>query len=78
MAELVDAIVEKKEEMKLLKAELYVGNALKAGMDEKDYFIQQQIDELVLLQDKCSEFRQRLEMKIVEMKQVMKGLPKKN
>ena len=46
-------------------------------MDEKKEFIQKQIDTLTVLTDKCSDLKQRLEKKMVEMKKVMKGLPDK-
>jgi predicted RNase H-like nuclease (RuvC/YqgF family) len=77
MAEFCDNLTEKKEELKHVKSDLYVGNTLKAGMDEKDEFIQMQINELINMEENCNDFKEKLENKLIEMKSMAKGLPSK-
>jgi hypothetical protein len=70
MAEFCDNLTEKKEELKHVKSDLYVGNTLKAGMDEKDEFIQTQINQLINMEETCNGFKEKLENKLTEQLRV--------
>jgi predicted transcriptional regulator len=71
---LLDEVEEKKEELKVARGELYVGNTLKPSMAEKDHFLKVIISELESLFERCGEALAGMKNTLARLEMVTKGL----
>lgn len=74
LGQAIDHITEKVEELKVARAELYVGMTVKLGMREKDDFIQEAIQDLTQIKERCTSSLSALEYKLEDMKKASKGI----
>ena len=68
------AITNKMEERKVKRGDMYIGNTLTPGMEEKDDFLRGVIDKLNDLSQKCSSAVTELKSVFEKLKDVSKGL----